>query len=202
MHCPTRAHYRECSCIRVPNRSARAQGRAGNAVTRLVPTAEMTLGPFFPPEFGQGANDLTVLDGRRAKGEVIEIGGRVTQLDGKPLDNLIVEIWQADSQGRFDSLEFFGWGRAATDAQGNYVFRTIKPGACPGRAPHVNFLLLYSGLMRQLQTVMFFDGKPDPVLDAVQPRSLRERLVSRRNGDRYVFDIRLRGEGETPFFDD
>jgi len=168
---------------------------------RLVPTAELTLGPFFPREFAEGANDLTKVAGKAAKGQPVEITGRVTQLDGKPLDNVILEIWQADSEGRFDSPEFFGWGRAATDAQGNYVFRTIKPGAATGRAPHVNFLLLYSGLMRQLQTVMFFEAAKDPVLDAVEA-SLRPRLIAKREGTGYRFDIRLRGEGEAPFFDD
>jgi protocatechuate 3,4-dioxygenase alpha subunit len=169
-------------------------------VKKLVPTAEMTLGPFFPREFASGANDLTQLDGRRASGELIEITGRVTQLDGRPLDNLLLEIWQADAQGRFDNPEFFGWGRAATDADGVYLFRTVKPGAAPGRAPSINLLLLYSGLMRQLQTVMFFDDVPDPLLDSVKAR---DRLIAKKEApNRYRFDIRLRGEGETPFFDD
>ena len=169
---------------------------------RLVPTGEMTLGPFFPREFGLGANDLTSVGGVKAEGEVIEITGRVVQLDGKPLDNLIVEIWQADREGRFDNPKFFGWGRAATDAAGVYLFRTIRPGALRGRAPHINFLLLYSGLMRQLQTVMFFERCDDPVLNAVQP-GVRERLIAKKQQpNRYVFDIRLRGGDETPFFDD
>ena len=163
----------------------------------LIPTAEMTLGPFFPREFGQGANDLTL-----ARGEVIEINGSVIQLDGKRLDNVILEIWQTDAQGRFDNPEFVGWGRAATDANGKYSFKTIRPGAPAGRAPHINFLILYSGLMRQLQTVMFFENGADPVLDAVQPVALRERLIAKKRGNAYVFDIRLRGEGETPFFGD
>jgi protocatechuate 3,4-dioxygenase alpha subunit len=166
-------------------------------VSRLVPTAEMTLGPFFPREFAAGANDLA----GGAEGEVIEITGRVVQADGRPLDNLVLEIWQADAQGRFDNPAFLGWGRAATDAAGMYVFKTIKPGACEGRAPHINFLLLYSGLMRQLQTVMYFEDTRDPVLDGV--KAGRERLIAAREGERrYRFDIRLRGEGETPFFDD
>jgi protocatechuate 3,4-dioxygenase beta subunit len=170
-------------------------------MTRLVPTAEMTLGPFFPREFAAGANDLTQLGGKRAQGEVIEVTGRVIQLDGKALDNVVLEIWQADAQGRYDHPEFFGWGRAATDANGVFLFKTIKPGASPGRAPHINFLILYSGLMRQLQTVMFFHNADDPVLNAVAP-GMRERLVAKRRGSGYVFDIRLRGEAETPFFED
>lgn len=170
---------------------------------RLVPTGEMTLGPFFPREFGQDANDLTSLEGKKAKGEVIEITGRVTQGDGAPLDNAILEIRQASAEGRFDDAAFFGWGRAATDASGVYRFRTVRPGAYQGRAPHVNLLILFSGLMRQLQTVMFFDNTADPVLDAVQPASLRNRLVATKEKNNvYRFDIRLRGEGETPFFDD
>ena len=166
-------------------------------MTRLGPTAEMTLGPFFPREFARGAADLA----QGAEGQVIEIAGRVTQADGKPLDNLVIEIRQADPAGRFDNPAFLGWGRAATDAQGIYRFRTVMPGAPRGRLAHVNFLLLYSGLMRQLQTVMFFELGKDPVLDAV-PASLRGRLVAKRDGSVYRFDVRLRGEGETPFFDD
>jgi protocatechuate 3,4-dioxygenase, alpha subunit len=157
----------------------------------------MTLGPFFPPEFARGLHDLAP----RA-GDAIEITGRVTELDGKPLDNLVLEIWQADRAGRFDNPEFAGWGRAATNAQGEYRFRTVRPGATSGRAPHINFLILYSGLMRQLQTVMFFDNSDDPVLQGVEP-SRRSCLVAHaRSKTSFRFDIRLRGDNETPFFDD
>jgi protocatechuate 3,4-dioxygenase alpha subunit len=169
-------------------------------VSRLTPTAEMTLGPFFPREFAQGANDLTIVDGKRAAGEVIEIAGTVSELDGKPLDNVVVEIWQADAKGRYDNPDFFGWGRAATVANGKYTFRTIRPGRVGGRAPHINFLVLYSGLMRHLQTTLFFENAPDPVLDVVRHR---ERLIARKiSPHSFSFDLRLRGEGETPFFDD
>jgi len=167
----------------------------------------MTLGPFFPREFGQGANDLTSLDGKAVAGEVIEITGRIVQGDGRPLDNAILEIWQASSDGRFDDPAFFGWGRAASDANGVYAFKTIKPGTYDGRAPHVNFLILFSGLMRQLQTVMFFEGEKanelDPVLVAVKPEALRGKLIAKKKAaNQYVFDIRTRGDGETPFFED
>jgi len=164
---------------------------------KLIPTGEMTLGPFFPREFAQGADDLSL----GAKGEVIEITGRVTQLDGRALDNVVLEFWQADSAGRLDNPDFSGWGRVATDANGVYRFRTIKPGAVEGRAPHINVLVLYSGLMRHLQTTLFFDLARDPVLDAV-PAERRTLLVAKREGTVYRFDVRLRGEGETPFFDD
>ena len=160
----------------------------------------MTLGPFFPREFAQGANDLTSVEGRTAKGEVIEISGRVTQVDGTALDNVVLEIWQADAEGSYDNPDFFGWGRAATNNDGVFSFKTIKPKGPQGRKPHVNFLVLYSGLMRQLQTAMFFEDSDDPVLNSVKDKA---RLIARKTGSNsYRFDIRLRGEGETPFFED
>jgi protocatechuate 3,4-dioxygenase beta subunit len=86
------------------------RGRKGTPFCReaLVPTGEMTLGPFFPrssPGCERPRRELSA--------SVIEITGRVTELDGKPLDNVILEIWQADAAGRFDDPAFFGWGRAA-----------------------------------------------------------------------------------------
>jgi protocatechuate 3,4-dioxygenase alpha subunit len=175
----------------------------------MIPTGEATIGPFFPPRYvDPGANDLTTFDGRRAKGEVIEIRGRVMQEDGAALDNLIVEIWQADANGIFRhpadprhaqaDRDFLGWGRAATDARGSYRFRTIRPGASEGRLPHVNFMVMFSGIMRILKTTMFFEDGKDPVLLAV-PAPRRRLLVATGS---YEFDIRLRGTDETPFFDD
>ncbi len=183
---------------------------------RLIPTGEATTGPFFPPRYvDPGANDLTQLDGHRADGEVIEIAGVVRQEDGTPLDNLILEIWQADANGiyrhpadprhRQADPKFSGWGRAATDKQGRYAFRTIRPGAPKGRARHVNFMAMFSGLMRILKTTMFFPGEPnetDPVYKAV-PKARRPLLVATEEAPgRYRFDLKLRGAHETPFFDD
>jgi protocatechuate 3,4-dioxygenase alpha subunit len=175
----------------------------------MIATGEATLGPFFPPRYvDAGANDLTVFEGRPAKGEAIEIQGRVLQEDGAALENLVVEIWQADAGGIFRhpadprharaDPDFLGWGRAATDGEGRYRFRTIRPGALPGRQPHINFMLMFSGLMRILKTTMFFEDGNDPVLLAVPP-SRRSLLIAKGN---YEFNIRLRGAGETPFFDD
>jgi protocatechuate 3,4-dioxygenase alpha subunit len=173
----------------------------------MIPTGEATVGPFFPP-VERGTNDLTVLDGRKAKGEAIEISGRVIQEDGRALEHVVVEIWQADAAGIYRHPAdprhaqadpgFLGWGRAATDAQGRYRFRTIRPGAPQGRAAHVNFMVMYSGLMRILKTTMFFEDARDPVLMAVPPE--RRKLLLAKGS--YEFDIRLRGENETPFFDD
>lgn len=174
----------------------------------MIPTGEATIGPFFPPRYvDPGANDLTLFEGRRARGEAIEIRGRVTQEDGGPLENLIVEIWQPDAQGIFRhpadprqaqaDPDFLGWGRAATDRDGRYLFRTIRPGAPQGRLPHVNFIVMFSGVMRILRTTMFFEEGNDPVLNAV-PAGRRKLLIARQG----EFNIRLRGGDETPFFDD
>jgi len=178
----------------------------------MIPTGEATIGPFFPPRYvDEGANDLTTFDGRKAKGEAIEVRGSVRQEDGTALENLIVEIWQADAGGIFRhpadprraqaDPDFLGWGRAATDAQGNYRFKTIRPGAPEGRAPHINFMVMFSGLMRILKTTMFFEDGSDPVLNLVLNR--KNLLIGKKtNQHQYTFDIRLRGENETPFFDD
>ena len=183
----------------------------------MVPTGEATIGPFFPPRYvDEGANDLTVAGGRKANGEPIEIHGRVLQEDGTPLENLIVEIWQADAGGIYRhhadprhaqaDPDFFGWGRAATDKNGVYRFRTIRPGAPQGRQAHINFMVMFSGLMRILKTTLYFEGEKgnesDVVLASV-PASRRELLIAKTlDQNTYRFDIRLRGENETPFFDD
>ncbi len=182
----------------------------------MIPTGEATLGPFFPPRYvDAGANDLTQLEGRKAQGEVIEIIGCVRQEDGAALENLIVEIWQADAKGIYRhpadprhaeaDPDFLGWGRAATDKAGNYAFRTLRPGAPVGRAPHVNVMVMFSGLMRILRTTLFFPeaaNASDPVYRAV-PEARRRLLVARaEQPGRYRFDLKLRGDDETPFFDD
>lgn len=188
-----------------------------------IPTASATIGPFFPERYVDAhASDLTALDGKTAQGEVIEIIGRVTQHDGRPLHNVVLEIWQADANGIFNDPadpraaqadpNFYGWGRAATDRNGVYRFRTIRPGsyAMPDgtpRAPHINLVVLYSGLMRELNTVIYLAGDArndtDAVLACVQPTALRTRLVAvAEEPGRFRFDVRLRGDEETPFFDD
>jgi protocatechuate 3,4-dioxygenase alpha subunit len=197
-------------------KSARKSAKAP-ARRRLIPTGEATIGPFFPPRYvDAGANDLTQFEDRKAEGEVIEIAGVVRQEDGAPLDNLVVEIWQADANGiyrhpadprhREADPRFFGWGRAATDREGRYAFRTVRPGAPRGRARHINVMVMFSGLMRILKTTMFFPGEQandaDPVYKAV-PKPRRRLLVAREEAaGRFRFDLKLRGENETPFFDD
>jgi protocatechuate 3,4-dioxygenase alpha subunit len=197
----------------------------------LAPTSQHTIGPFFPHTFFQpGDNDLTIVAQGEAptrRGEAIVLRGRVTRAEGVPCVNQILEAWQADAAGRFNhpldperhlaDPDFLGWGRAWTDGDGCYVFRTVMPGgyadATGRRAPHVNLTVMGAGLMRRVQTTAFFpdfpaDNAGDPVL-ALVPETRRERLVAVPDGTAdclraFRFDIRLRGNAdeETPFFDD
>jgi protocatechuate 3,4-dioxygenase beta subunit len=193
--------------------------------TSAKPFASMTTGPFFPPQFMEdGLRDLTVFEDRRARGQKICLSGRILDSRLDPAVNAIAEIWQADAAGilrhpsdpRYADIDpgFFGWGRANTDTDGWYRFVTVVPGgyeeAGAMRRPHVNLMILASGIMRPLVTTLFFgdplDAGPDAVLDAV-PEPLRPRLFAVRDAslDRdgvpaYRFDVVLRGPTETPFF--
>lgn len=197
----------------------------------LAPTAWHTIGPFFPQTFFRdGDNDLTRVSAEAAptaKGERIVIRGRVLEQGGGPCVNAVLEAWQADAGGRFRhpadpawlqaDPDFLGWGRAWTDAEGRYEFRSVLPGgyadATGPRAPHVNLSLIGSGIMRRLATVVFFPdfaagNTSDPVLRAV-PEALRGLLVAAPDGDvegarAFRFDLLLRGDAanETPFFQD
>jgi protocatechuate 3,4-dioxygenase alpha subunit len=187
-----------------------------------TPSPYCTIGPFFPTQFAEDCGDLTRFDGKTARGQNILLTGRVVEEGNQPIGNAIVEIWQADANGIFrHPLDprcsevdpgFFGWGRARTDAQGRYSFRTVVPGGYARRCPHVNLMVLAIGLTRRLVTTVFFAAAPenidDPVLACV-PAAARKSLLAVRDASldardvpAYRFDIVLRGENETPFFVD
>jgi protocatechuate 3,4-dioxygenase alpha subunit len=189
-----------------------------------VPTPWHTIGPFFPRTFFRdGDNDL-----RRgaARGAPVILRGRVLEEGGRPCVNAVLEAWQADAEGRFaHPLDpqaaqadpgFLGWGRAWTDAEGRYDFRTVRPGGFDDpagpRAPHINLLVIGSGIMGRLLTTVFLPEEAgnaaDPVLLSL-PEALRTRLVARFEGTEngvacYGFDLLLHGAAadETPFFED
>ena len=134
----------------------------------------------------------------------------------------MLEIWQADAQGRFadpqdkralPNASFRGFGRCGTDADGGYAFDTIKPGRCPiptaSRRRRISLLAIFArGMLLQLYTRIYFDGEAanatDPVL-ALVPADRRGTLIATRqagNGNAvYRFDIHLQGDNETVFFD-
>jgi protocatechuate 3,4-dioxygenase, alpha subunit len=185
------------------------------------PTPPQTIGPFFSG--GLLAEGWNVLAGNDTPGERIRLEGSVCDGDGGPVDDAMIEIWQANADGRYrhplDEREgpldepFVGFGRSGTDEFGRYSFETIKPGPVPwdsGRlqAPHLNVHVFARGLLDRLATRIYFEGEPanedDPLLQRV-PAERRAALIARRSAGEglpvYRFDIVLRGEGETVFFD-
>lgn len=174
-------------------------------------TASQTAGPYWHMiDFPEWA-DLLRADGPNAGavGERIILRGTIMDGTGAVVPDAMVEIWQADPDGRYDSA-FHGFGRCATDADGRYRFVTLRPGpvAGPGnatQAPHVALTIFARGLMRGLVTRAYFAGDPllagDPVL-ALVPEERRSTLIARPAGDHeWVLDIRLQGEGETVFLE-
>jgi protocatechuate 3,4-dioxygenase alpha subunit len=188
--------------------------------TRLTPS--QTVGPFFGPALvSSGAARLT---DDRTRGERIVIEGRVLDGDGAPVPDAMIEIWQANAEGRYDHPEdkqekvldsnFHGFGRAGTDSSGEYRFDTIKPGAVAGdlevpQAPHINLCIFARGLLHHLMTRVYFPEESaanaaDLILNLVEPKR-RATLIARDAGKSRPrilrFDIVLQGENETVFFD-
>lgn len=186
------------------------------------PTASQTIGPFFHHALIR--DGLAVLVRPETRGERIILAGRITDGDGAIVPDAMVEIWQANAQGRYAHPEdrredkpldpaFTGWGRCRTNDAGRYRFETIMPGPVPGRrntlqAPHVALTLFSRGLLNHLTTRLYFAGHAlndaDPVLGAIEDEAARRTLLAEReDGDVPVWrlDIRLQGEGETVFLD-
>jgi len=154
-------------------------------------------------------------------GTHIRIEGRVVDGAGNVAPDAMVEIWQADHQGRYAhaadgrplaSNSFRGFGRCATGKDGAYRFDTVKPGTVPGpngttQAPHINVGVFARGILKRLFTRVYFAGDPanakDPIL-ALVPADRRDTLIAKpdaKNPGLYRFDIRLQGADETVFFD-
>jgi protocatechuate 3,4-dioxygenase alpha subunit len=190
----------------------------------LTPSPYCTIGPFFPGELVEGCEDLTRFEEKTACGQHILLTGRILE-GGRAVRDAIVEIWQADANGvlcdpidpHFEKVDpgFFGWGRARSNAEGWYEFRTVLPGrllvgAGVSSCSQANMVILATGLIRRLSTTVFFSDTPevvdDPSLNCVHPGK-RSRLFAMRSPqlDRngipaYLFDLVLRGQNETPFF--
>ena len=181
-------------------------------------TPSQTIGPFFKPALIRSGRESLVTP--KSRGERITIEGRVLDGDSAPVSDAMIELWQANADGRYDhpddsqekllDPDFHGFGRAATDEGGHFRFYTIKPGAVPGigivlQAPHINVSIFARGLLKRLITRIYFPDDPlnaaDAVLNAVAPER-RATLVARIERPGVLrFDIVLQGENETVFFD-
>ena len=198
----------------------------------LIPL-KATLSELTGPVYGHDAlhpldDDLTRNAARNGEplGERIIVTGRVLDEDGRPVPHSLVEVWQANAAGRYihkvDQHDapidpnFLGAGRCVTDENGNYRFKTIKPGAYPWgnhhnawRPQHIHFSLFGPSFVTRLVTQMYFPGDPllalDPIYNSA-PEGARDRMISIFSIDitepdyalGYVWDIVLRGRRETP----
>ena len=155
-------------------------------------------------------------------GERVTVQGRVLDGDGLPVPDAVLEIWQANSHGKYAHREdaqdkplesgFTGFGRVPTDQGGVFRFATIKPGPVPGpngveQAPHLVISIFMRGLLKRLVTRMYFPGDPqnavDPILTLVDP-ARRITLVAHATtggAGALEWNVVLQGAHETVFFD-
>ena len=195
----------------------------------LLPhTLTETSAPVFgADEVKPGDSDLTRQHEGEPLGERIVVSGRVLDENGKPVPNVLIEIWQANAAGRYNHRvdqhdapidpNFTGAGRVITDAEGRYRFLTIRPGEYPWRnhynawrPAHIHFSLFGRAFVQRLVTQMYFPGDPlldyDPMFTCVADEKARRRLVSEFDWETtipeyalgYRFDLVLRGRDETP----
>jgi protocatechuate 3,4-dioxygenase alpha subunit len=184
----------------------------------LDTTSSQTVGPYLHIGMTWLVTDDLTAPG--VSGERYVIEGRVVDADGQPVDDAVLEFWQANAFGRYNHPEdtredaalepaFQGFGRVPTDAQGRYRLTTIKPGRVPTpdgalQAPHIEVAIFMRGLLKQLVTRVYFPdaaNATDPVLASV-PAERRDTLIARPIGDRVLeWNVVLNGEGETVFFE-
>lgn len=182
-------------------------------------------GPAEPA--GAGLALIADLTHARAQGQRIVVHGRVSDEFGRPLAGTVIELWQANAAGRYRhdgdqhdaplDEHFHGAGAVITNARGEYEFLTIEPGAYPWgnhynawRPRHIHFSLSGAGWAQRLVTQMYFPGDPtlalDPIFNAVNDPTARDRLVAQFDIERsvpdfalaYRFNVVLRGRYETP----
>lgn len=185
-------------------------------------TSSQTVGPFFGPTLLREDAIRNVMIKPETAGERIRIEGRVLDGDGIPVPDAMVEIWQANSYGRYNHSadrgpakldpNFSGFGRSGTTEEGSYWFETIKPGRVPFdqdklQAPHICVTVFSRGLLNHLVTRLYFEDEQtnaeDPILLCV-PDERRSTLFARRENCEemivYRFDILMQGADETAFF--
>jgi protocatechuate 3,4-dioxygenase alpha subunit len=186
----------------------------------LRATTSQTVGPFF--KIGLEWLYRDNLAGEGVSGERVTIQGRVFDGDGLPVPDAVLEIWQANSHGKYSHTEdtqkkllepsFTGYGRVPVSPQGVFRFVTIKPGSVPGphgkeQAPHLAISIFMRGLLKRLVTRMYFPDEvlndSDPILNLVEP-SRRATLIAKKTAGlpgTLEWNVVLQGTDETVFFD-
>ena len=182
----------------------------------LPTTPSQTIGPFFSIMLPLGSNHLV----EPGTPGAITIEGKVIDGEGAPVGDALIEIWQANPDGIYAHPDddryaregdFNGFGRCLTAADGSFSFTTLKPGPVPGfdervQAPHISVGVFARGLLKRLATRIYFPDEEhanlaDPVLASVEEVHRPTLIAGPAGPDRLHFDIRLRGDGETVFFD-
>ncbi|MHA1107715.1 MAG: protocatechuate 3,4-dioxygenase subunit alpha [Alphaproteobacteria bacterium] len=192
----------------------------------LKQTPSQTVGPYFaygltPQQYGYDFNELAgnFLIDDETEGERVHLVGRVLDGEGNAVDDAMIEIWQADAQGRYahpadsrgSNLAFKGFGRhgTGTDPERRFMFDTVKPGSVEGQAPHITLCVMCRGMLSHAFTRIYFADEAaanagDAVLATV-PEYRRNTLIAGREetsaGIVYRFDVHLQGTEETVFFD-
>lgn len=187
----------------------------------LNETASQTAGPYVHIGLAPNAAGFDIYDkeagkdiaGPNAAGERIRVEGTVWDGDGEPVKDVLIEVWQPNSHGKFANSEdtedgFRGWGRIICDFDtGAWDFETVRPGSVGPDAPHLSLWIVARGINIGLHTRMYFPDADatatDPLLNDLAPE-LRETLVATRLAEdmpTYRFDIHLQGESETVFLD-
>jgi protocatechuate 3,4-dioxygenase, alpha subunit len=184
----------------------------------LRASTSQTIGPFL--RIGLEWMQVEDMAPKGVAGERVSIRGRVVDGNGKAVNDAALEIWQANSHGRYAHPEdkqdkpldktFRGYGRSLTDDDGAFRFNTVKPGRVPGpdgklQAPHLNVTIFMRGLLKHLQTRIYFPDDPanaeDPIL-ALVPAERRSTMIARRSADGTLeWNAVLQGKNETVFFD-
>ena len=180
-----------------------------------------TIGPYFQVMLRDAPRGTGSLVSDKTRGQRITIEGTVYDGASAPVLDALIEIWQADADGRYRHQEdpraegadpaFEGYGRAATDDQGTFRFATVKPGTVSGpdgkpQAPHVLISILARGVLTRYWTRVYFEDEAeangrDAILQLV-PAARRDTLLARKAGDgTYRFDLVIQGARETVFFD-
>ena len=187
--------------------------------TNHVPTPSQTVGPYLHIGLTD-RHSIHRIAAPEVLGDRVYLKLRVLDADNAPLNDAMIEIWQADANGKYNHPDdlpapqssFQGFGRAATDEHGLCEFETIRPGRVPGpgntwQAPHLNLAVYARGILLQLYTRIYFAGDPanasDPVL-ALVPAERRNTLLAQPDPHHpglWQFDVHLCGEQETVFFD-
>ena len=188
-------------------------------------TPSQTVGPYFaygltPMGYGRPGIASHRIADDTVPGRHVVVTGRVLDGKGEPISDGMLEVWQADAQGRLAhpadgrTADFHGFGRAGTNDKGEYRFETVKPGRVVGadarpQAPHLAVIVFARGMPSHAYTRIYFSDEAeanaeDAVLNAVEP-GRRQTLIATREdtpgATLYRFDVRLQGDEETVFFD-